>query len=271
MGIPSCDDGFDVVIPLLLEGASQFVDGLPRLGIELHLGYDLLVVLKDLHRIPSSPGCADCEKVGYPGHRGLDIIAEDILWKRDLSAVRHLHGLVDQLAQSGLLQRRGLDDRTAENHRQPLRVDLQAPLSDQVGHVERDDHGDSGLDELRRQVEVPLDVRGIHQIDDDIRVLIEQIVAGDDLLQSIGTERIDSGKVRDDDLFTTLPVLQPSLLLLDRDARPVADILVGTCERVEHGRLSAVGVSCKCDSDSHLLYTSLTSTHAASPFLTDSS
>ena len=233
--------------------------------------HDLLVVLKHLDGIPSSSRGAHVKILRNPGHGRLDIIAEDVLWKRDLPAVSRLHGLVHELAQAGLLQGGRLHDRTAENHRQPLFIDFQSPLAYQVGHVERDDHGDAGLYELSRQVEIPLDVRGIHQVDDDIRILLEQIVTGDDLLQSIRTERIDAGKVRDDDLLAALFILQPAFLLLDRDTRPVADILVGSCECIEHCRLAAVGVSCKCDSDSHRLYTSLTSTHAASPFLTDSS
>ena len=46
-----------------------------------------------------------------------------------------------------------------------------------VHHVERDDHGDAKLQKLQRQVQVALDVGGVHDIDDAVRLFLEQEVA----------------------------------------------------------------------------------------------
>ena len=59
----------------------------------------------------------------------------------------------------------------------------------------------------------------VHDIQDRVRPFADQIVPGDDLLQSIGGERVDTGKVRDDDVVM---FFQLAFLFLHRDTRPVA-------------------------------------------------
>ena len=42
-----------------------------------------------------------------------------------------------------------------------------------------------------------------------------------------------------------------SLFLFHRNSRPVANELVGTGQRIEQGRFSAIWISCKCNLNSH--------------------
>ena len=58
-------------------------------------------------------------------------------------------------------------------------------LPDLVHHVERDDDRHADLHELQRQVEVALDVGGVHDVDDTIRLFLDEKIPGDDLLAGV--------------------------------------------------------------------------------------
>ena len=54
-----------------------------------------------------------------------------------------------------------------------------------IHHVQRDDHGKVQLDELHGQVKVSLDVGGVHDVDDTIRLFLDEKIPGDDLLAGV--------------------------------------------------------------------------------------
>ena len=85
--------------------------------------------------------------------------------------------LLEQLLDALVLKSGDHHDRAAELLGQLVRVDLVAVLLDQVGHVEGDDHGQAGLDNLKRQVQVALEVGGIDNLDDDIGLAAHEVVA----------------------------------------------------------------------------------------------
>ena len=144
------------------------------------------------------------------------------------------------------LQRGNLDHLAAKLTGQLGEVDLVAVLADDVHHVHGHDHRNAQLGQLRGQVQVALQVGAVDQVQDDVRTLADQVVTGDDLLQRIGRQRINTGKVGHDGVVM---LLETALLLLDGDARPVADKLVGAGERVEQRRLAAVRVARQRNSD----------------------
>lgn len=89
--------------------------------------------------------------------------------------LRHLalrsSGLLDLLEEfldALVLKSRDHHDRATELLGKLVRVDLIAVLLDQVGHVEGNDHGQAGLDNLKRQVQVTLEVGGIDDLNDNI-------------------------------------------------------------------------------------------------------
>ena len=138
------------------------------------------------------------------------------------------------------LQGRDLHDLAAELLRELPDVDLVAALAHDVHHVHGHDHRDAQLGQLRGQVQVALKVRAVDNVEDGVRPLVDQVVAGDDLLQRVGAERVNAGKVHDDDIIM---LFQPAFLFLDRDARPVANKLIGAGQRIEQRRLAAVRVT----------------------------
>ena len=112
------------------------------------------------------------------------------------------------------------------------------------------DNGDAEFDQLGGQVEVTLDVGAVDDVQDGVGLLIDEVAAGNDLLQRVGRQRVDTGQVLDHDVVVTLEL---ALLLLNGNAGPVADILVRTGQAVEQGGFTAVRVACQSNFNCHLV------------------
>ena len=106
------------------------------------------------------------------------------------------------------------------------------------------------LNELSGQVEVALKVRTIDNIKDGFRSLLNKVVTCNNFFQRVRRKGVDTRQVRDHNVVV---LLQLAFLLLDRNARPVADELVGAGQRVEQRCFTAVRVAGKGNFDLHLL------------------
>ena len=133
------------------------------------------------------------------------------------------------------------------DHRHPQlvgqlgKVDLIPVPGHLVHEVQRHHHGPLQLQQLGGQVQVPLDVGGVHNVDDGVRPLAHDEVPGHDLLHGIGGQGVDAGQVHDGHRVAVHR--GPTLLFLHRHPRPVAHVLVGAGQGVEQGGLAAVGVA----------------------------
>ena len=105
--------------------------------------------------------------------------------------------LLEELLDALVLKSGDHHNRAAELLGELVRVDLVAVLLDQVGHVEGNDHGQAGLDNLKRQVQVALEVGGVDNLDDDIGLAAHKVIARALLLGAVGGKRVDAGEVRD--------------------------------------------------------------------------
>ena len=143
---------------------------------------------------------------------------------------------------------------------------LIARLLHRVHHVQRHHHRHLDLHQLCGEIKIALEVGRIHDVDDEVGFFVKYVVARDDLFGSVRREGVDAGQIEDLDGLRTL--LVDALLLVHRDARPVAHVRRGTRKCVEQRRLAAVRIARKCE-----FYHSSTSvsTHAASVFLRVSS
>ena len=98
--------------------------------------------------------------------------------------LRHLalgsSGLFDLLKELGdtlVFKGRNHHDRAAELLGKLVRVDLVAVLLDQICHVEGNDHGQAGLDNLKRQVQVALQVGCVNHLDDYVGLAAHEVIA----------------------------------------------------------------------------------------------
>ena len=166
--------------------------------------------------------------------------------RNGLRALRCLDGSLGDFVYAVALQRGDLDDPAADLAAQFLYVDGIAVLADQVHHVQGDDHGNAQFDELGRQVQVALQVRSVHDVQDNVGAFFDQVIPRDDFLQRVRGKRIDARKVCDDHV---LVILDAAFLLFDRDTGPVPDELVGAGQSVKQRCFTAVRVASQGNAD----------------------
>ena len=140
-------------------------------------------------------------------------------------------------------------DRYAQQRAQSLRVDEAAAPLDLVHLIERDDHGPLELHQLKREIEIALDAGRVDDVEHDVGMMLRDEMARDVLLDAIGREGIHAGQI--DKQRLVVPQAEARFLALDGDARPVADILIGTGQRVEQRGFAAVRIAGQSDCDIH--------------------
>ena len=244
------DDGLGIVIELVLDGGADSGDGV-QVGLgKLEVGDGLVLGLEQLDGVPARSVGSDliAEHALDLDERLLNGGVEPHLRRRDLVASSGIDGGLDHILHAAALQRRGGDDGAPEFAGQAVDVDLVAVLLHQVHHVQGDHNRNAKVQDLAGQIQVTLKVGGVHQVDDGVRAAFEQVIARHDLLGRIRGQRVDARQVRDGHVLVARVL---AFLLLDGDARPVANVLVGARQVVEHRRLAAVRVAGKGNADSH--------------------
>ena len=240
------DDGLGVVVASLLDGLDDGLDGAQLLGSEVQRGDGLGVALEDLDGVPAAELLVTLagDGLGDLGQRVLDLRREALGARGGNAPLAGLDGLLHQRVHVGVVQGGDLQDRAAEALGQGGSVDDVAALLQQVAHVEAHDDGTAGLEQLRGQVEVALQVGHVHEVDQGVGALVDHVVAGDDLLGGVRGEGVDAGEVDEGDVLVGAP---RGLLLLDGNAGPVADVAVRAGQLVEERGLAAVGVAGQTD------------------------
>ena len=243
------DDRLRVVAELLLAVADVLLDVLHLADADVELLYYLAVALEDLDRVPAYRAKRNLAlyRLLDVGDRVLNGAREHVrdVWKLawalfDDGLLRHLDELLGGFHPTLVLERRDPDDLAAERLRDLLEVDLVAVLLHDVHHVDGHHHRQPQLRELRGEVEVSLDVRSVNDVQDRVRTLLDEEPARNLLLDRVRRKRVDAGKVLDHHVLVSG---EDAVLLLDRHARPVADVLLGPRKRVEKRRLAAVRVA----------------------------
>ena len=244
------DDRLGVVLEFLLAIADMLLNMLEIADPESEALDDVTVALEELDRIPADRMLGDerLDRLLDVRERVLDGSAEDMrhlgcAMRGDLRHERR-RSLVAAVALLG----GDTDDLTVQRLPDAGEVNGVAVPLDDIHHIDGHHHRQPQFRELRREIEVALEVRAIYDVQDRVRLLLDEVLARDLLLQRIRRKRIDAGQVLDDDVLFSP---KPSLLLLDRHARPVADVLVGPSQRVEERGLARVRVACQGDFDRH--------------------
>ncbi len=243
------DDALGVVVQLLLGGLDVGLDVRRGLLAQTQLFHDLVVTLEDLDGVPT------LLLLGLIVQRGLLDVGNGVLHGAGEGVHRHglaVLGGIDGSLGSGhdtvALQGGNLNDLAAQSLGQRINVNLVAVLADNVHHVDGDDHGNAQLGQLGGQVQVPLQVGAVDDVQDGVGPLINQVIPGDHFLHGVRRQGINAGQVGDGNVGM---LLQLAFLLLHRNAGPVAHELVGTGEGIEQCGFAAVRVARKGNSDIH--------------------
>ncbi len=118
-----------------------------------------------------------------------------------------------------------------------INLDGAAVAPDFVHHVQGQHHGHVQLHQLHGQVEVPLYIGGVHDVDDALGMFPQNELPGDDFLAGIGGHGIDAREVGDQGIAVPS---DDAVLPVHGDAGEIAHMLVGARELVEEGSLAAV-------------------------------
>ena len=239
------DDALGVVAEFAFRRRDVLFDVRERLAGDLKVLEHFVVSLKDLDRVPALPllGKTVKRRLFNVGERVFDGSGEGVLRDRFRSLCR-LDRRLRRLRDPRPLQSRDRDHAATELARKFVEIDLVAVFVHKINHIDRDDDRDPEFGQLGRQVQVPFEVGAVEDVQDRVGALPDQVVPGDDLLECVRRERVDTGQVGD--RHSVVP-FQFSLFLFDRHPGPVPDELVGAGQGVEQRGFSAVGVPRQCD------------------------
>ena len=141
---------------------------------KFHILYDLAVILKEFYSIPSLLILRNRyrKQILHFVYCCLKIFGEDLARKFHFLLLCNFNRFINQICKTCLLQCRSLDDRASEKHGKTLHINLDSSLCNQICHVQCDHNRNTCLDQLSCQIKVTLNICCIHQINDDIRILI---------------------------------------------------------------------------------------------------
>ena len=237
------DDGLCVVIHLFLNLFNVALDVLKGCLVEVELCKHLVVALKDFNGVPSLLLLWQAVDGSFfdVGESVLDGAFKGV-HRNSLGALCSLDSSLGSVHDSVTFKGGNLDYLAAELAGELIDVYFVAVLLDDVHHVDGDNNGDAELGQLGGEIEVSFEVRTVDYVKYSVRALIDKIVSRDNFLKGIGRERVDTGKVGDDN---AVMLFEFSFFFLNRNARPVTDELVRTGESVEQCGFTAVGVTRK--------------------------
>ena len=159
----------------LLQDLAVALDGLA--GSELHRKIRPERVILD--QVP--------HRVNAPVHGSAVVMfPAEVLPERSLLVFCQMDRVLRDLLDALVLHRGDRDDRHAEQRLHAVDIDGPAVSADLVHHIEGHHHGHVHFQQLHRQIQVPLDIRGVHDINDRLRLLLQHEIAGDDLLAAVG-------------------------------------------------------------------------------------
>src|SRR5581483_3828704 len=120
-------------------------------------------------------------------------------------------------------------DRNAKPAGERSDVDVMAVFLGDIDHVERDDRGVAEFDDLRRVVEIALEIGGVDDDNDErgrgqFRETMQQHVAGDLFVEGLRAEAVGAGEIEHLDGGVGGRVEEAAFLAFDGDAGVIADL-----------------------------------------------
>ena len=120
-----------------------------------------------------------------------------------------------------------------------------------IVHVQGDHHRHLQVYQLGGEVEVPLQCRGRHHVDDDVGLLLQDMLPHEQLFRGVCRQGVGPRQIDQPEGVSV--VLQCPLLRVDRHTAVVSHMLMCSRGQVENGGLPCVGVPYQCHPDIFLL------------------
>ncbi len=243
------DDAFRVIIQFFFRRGNVLLNVFHERRLNMQLLEDFFIPLKHLDGVPSLLLIGHAVNHSFLNMRqGVFHRTGEGVHRNRSGFFRRLNGYLSCLHHAGALECGDFHNPAAQLLREVLGVDLVPVLAHHIHHVDRHNHRNAQFHELCGQIEVAFKIGAVHDIQYRIRTLSHQVVSCHHFFERIGRQAVNTRQVRDDDVIM---LLQSAFLFFHRDARPVADKLIGSCQCIEQGCFAAVGIPRKRNSDTH--------------------
>ena len=137
--------------------------------------------------------------------------------------------------------------RYAKQLRQFIQIDVVTSFLSLIKHVESNHHTHMHINQLRSQIEVPLQVGGVYHINDNIRSMLDQLLPNIQFLRRVSRQGISAWQV---DQVELIPfILSMPLLSIHGHSGIVTHSFMGTTSEIEQGRLATVRITDKSHID----------------------
>ena len=153
----------------------------------------------------------------------------------------------EELIHASTIGEDGRNHRDTEEFAQFVVVDVIATFFGFIKHVEGTDHADVHVYQLGSEIEVALQVAGVDDVDDDIRRMLDELLAHIEFFRRIGRKGIGARQIYQVEVIAV--VFGFAHLGIHGYAAVVAHTFVSTRCEVEEGSLSAVWISHQCHVD----------------------
>ena len=241
-----CQSRFAVGAQILLHLLDDVVDDVDVAAVQIQ-GFEHWFVA--LHQLGGSKAdgitgslCVVLDDVGNRVDGAVHFSLAEIQPRQCFVTLESFDYGVQQVRDALAFGSRDWNDRDAQLLRQLFDVDSVAAGAYLVHHVQRKDHRDVQLHQLKGQIQVAFQVGGIDDVDDGIGAVFDQKISGDHLLGGVRREGIDAGQVHQNCI---LILFDAAFFFFNRYARKVSDVLVAAGQRIKEGGFSTVLVAGK--------------------------
>ena len=165
------------------------------------------------------------------------VLAAEVLLQRRLLIFCHMDSVLHQLIHTLVLGGGDRDHRNAQHGLHGVDVDGTLIAHQFIHHVQRHHHGNAHFQQLHGQIQVSLDVGGVHDVDDGFGLVLQHEVPRHDLLAAERGHGVDARQVSD---LRVGIAADHTRFAVHRDAGEVAHVLSRSGELVEQCGLAAV-------------------------------
>ncbi len=164
----------------------------------------------------------------------------EVLALRRFLILRNMNRVINQFTDAFILGSGNGDDRNAEHLFHAVDVNRAAVAGDFIHHVQGDDCRNTQLKHLHGQVKVAVNIRGVNDVDNRLRFIIQNKIAGYQFLTAVRRQGVDTRQVGNRGI--RLPA-DRAVDTVNGNAREVADVLVGAGQLIEQCSLATVLVA----------------------------
>ena len=158
----------------------------------------------------------------------------------------HMNGVIHQFLHTFVFGCRNRHNWYSEAGFKLIDVDSAAIVAHLVHHIQSKHHRYAQFHQLHGQIQVALNVGGVHNVDDALWLGIENELARHYFLARVRRKRIDAGQVHHLGIGVSF---DNARLAVDGHARKITHMLIRTSERIKQRGLAAVLITHKCKSD----------------------